>query len=225
MNKQKKEAQASRFEPFRHVIPEATLKRLVYYVRCVRRFRGQGRATVLSKEIGNRCGIKSAIVRKDFSYFGEFGVRGRGYDVEQLDRKLESLFDSVGNFRAILVGVGKLGHAIAGHASTPYKTRVIAAFDRDPEVVNMNAGDVPVYPMEDMEGVIRREEIICAILAIPPEEVQDVADRMVAAGVRIILSLALIPIRVPEGVTVAFLDILSEVEYLFFKHRLREENS
>jgi len=211
-------------DPFRRQIPEATLKRLVYYARCVRRFHEQGQSTVLSEEIGRKCGVHGAVVRKDFSYFGEFGVRGKGYDVAELDRRLESLFDRVGNFRSVLIGVGKLGRAIAGHAHNPYKTRIVAAFDRESRRGDV-AGGIPVYPMADLPKVVRHQGVRCAILAIPADEVQPVVDSLVELGVRVILSLALLPIQVPPGVSVGFLDVLSEVEFLFFRHQLKEEKS
>lgn len=208
----------------RHQIPEATLKRLVYYARCVRRFRDQGVETVLSEEIGRKCGVHGTVVRKDLSRFGEFGIRGRGYDVTALDDRLEALFDRVGNFRAVLIGMGRLGHAIAGHARSPYKTRIVAAFDRDIDRCHTCEG-IPVHPMSELRDVVEGQGIICAILAIPATEVQSVVDSLVDAGIRIVLSLALQPIQVPSGVSVGFMDVLSEMEYLFFRHHLKEEKS
>jgi len=223
MNKIRATSGSHALDAFRRQIPDATLKRLVYYARCVRHFREQGQRIVLSEEIGRKCGVHSAVVRKDFSCFGEFGVRGRGYDVEVLDDRLESLFDSIGNFHSVLIGVGQLGHAIAGHARISYKTRIVAAFDRDADRCDP-FGDIPVLPMSELPEVVKRRGIRSAILAIPPPEVQSVVDQLVDAGIRIILSLALLPIQVPRGVTVGFLDVLSEMEYLFFHHFLKEES-
>jgi len=208
----------------RHQIPEATLKRLVYYARCVRRFRDQGVETVLSEEIGRKCGVHGTVVRKDLSRFGEFGVRGRGYDVTALDDRLEKLFDRVGNFHAVLVGMGRLGHAIAAHARSTYKTRIVAAFSKDIDHF-LTCEGIPVYPMNELRNVVEGRGVICAILAIPGTEVQSVVDALVNAGIRIVLSLALQPIQVPPGVSVGFMDVLSEMEYLFFRHHLKEEKS
>lgn len=224
MNKNRTPSSWHALDLFRRQIPDATLKRLVYYARCVRLFREQGHHIVLSEEIGRKCGVHGAVVRKDFSFFGEFGVRGRGYDVVALDNHLESLFDSVGNFFSILVGVGRLGHAIADHVHSSYKTRIVAAFDRDADRCAISA-DIPVLSMTELPQVVRDQRIQCAILAIPSVEVQAVVDQLVDAGIRIILSLALRPIQVPDGVSVGFLDVLSEVEYLFLRHSQREEST
>ena len=89
-------------------IPETTLRRLLYYMRCLRTYKKDGVKTVLSDNIAKKCGVKSSVVRKDLSYFGEFGVRGKGYDVVELCHKLETMLDSLGPINTIVIGAGNL---------------------------------------------------------------------------------------------------------------------
>ena len=203
-------------------IPETSLRRLLYYMRCLRTYKKDGVKTVLSDNIAKKCGVKSSVVRKDLSYFGEFGVRGKGYDVDELCHKLETMLDSLGPINTIVIGAGKLGTAIINHSKENFKTNIIAAFDKNINKTGKNINGVPVYFLDKLEDIIKENSIKIAVIAIPPCEVQPVVDRLVSVGIKSILSLALLPINVPEGVEVSFFDVLSEVEYLFLKLNFKE---
>ncbi len=203
-------------------IPETTLRRLLYYMRCLRTYKKDGVKTVLSDNIAKKCGVKSSVVRKDLSYFGEFGVRGKGYDVDELCHKLDTMLNSLGPINTIVIGAGKLGTAIINHSKENFKTNIIAAFDKNRDKTGKNINGVPVYSLDKLEDIIKENNIKIAVIAIPPCEVQPVVDRLVSAGIKSILSLALLPINVPEGVEVSFFDVLSEVEYLFLKLNFKE---
>ncbi len=204
------------------VIPETTLRRLLYYMRCLRTYRKDGVKTVLSDDIAKKCGVKSSVVRKDLSYFGEFGIRGKGYEVEELCHKLESMLDSLGPINTIVIGAGKLGTAIINHSKENFKTNIIAAFDKNPSKIGKTLNGVPIYSLDKLKKIIKENDIKIAVIAIPPCEVQPVVDKLVPAGIKSILSLALLPINVPEDVEVSFFDVLSEVEYLFLKLNFKE---
>jgi len=206
---------------FKFNVPEATLKRLVYYRRCLYGFEKEGVSFIQSEDISRKCGVKSSVVRKDLSYFGDFGVRGKGYNVTQLKETLETLFDKSRRIKTALVGVGKLGLAIIEHSKENFLTEITSAFDISPDKVGKNISGVPIYHTNQLEEIIKKEKIKVSIIAIPPESVQNVVDRLVKAGIKAILSLALVPINVPSDVEVSFLDVLSEVEFLYFKLNLR----
>ncbi len=202
-------------------VPEATLRRLIYYRRCLDGFEKEGVNFIQSEDISRKCGVKSSVVRKDLSYFGDFGVRGKGYNVSQLKEELESLFNDSKRIRTALIGAGKLGKAIIEHSRENFLTEIVAAFDVDQSKIGSEISGVKIYSVSDLETIIKKEDIKVSIIAIPPDSVQQIVDRLVNSGIKAILSLALVPINVPEDVEVSFLDVLSEVEYLYFKYSLR----
>ncbi len=206
---------------FKSVIPETTLRRMVYYTRCLNNFKREGITLIQSEDIAKKCGVKSSIVRKDLSYFGEFGVRGKGYDVNSLLDTINEITKTFGNMNAILVGAGKLGSAIINHATENFNVKIIAAFDKDKRKINKRIEDTIIYPVSEIEKIVKENGVKIAIIAIPPSEVQNIVDILVEAGVKAILSLALIPLNVPDDVEVSFVDVLSEVEFLFYKLSLR----
>jgi redox-sensing transcriptional repressor len=202
-------------------IPNATLKRLVYYMQCLRRMKDNGVDCILSGDIAKKCGVKGSVVRKDLSYFGDFGVRGQGYNVAALHKELEAMFDKMANFKAVIVGAGQLGSAITLHSRKNFKAKIVAAFEQDPEKIGGTIADIPIYHIDSIEDFIKKENIVLAILATPAKGMQELTDRLVSVGIKLILSLALTPISVPDDVQVSYLDILAEVEYLFLKNRDR----
>ncbi len=206
---------------FKSVIPETTLRRMVYYTRCLNSFKNEGVKLIQSEDIAKKCGVKSSVVRKDLSYFGEFGVRGKGYHVESLLSTINGITNTFGKMNAALIGVGKLGSAIIKHSTENFNVKIIAAFDKDRKKVNKEIGETKVYPIEEIESIIKKYKIKIAIIAIPPSDVQKIVDILVNAGIKAILSLALIPLNVPDDVEVSFVDVLSEVEFLFYKLSLR----
>ena len=206
---------------FKSVIPETTLRRMVYYTRCLNSFKNEGVKLIQSEDIAKKCGVKSSVVRKDLSYFGEFGVRGKGYDVESLLITINNITNDFGEMNAALIGVGKLGSAIIKHSTENFNVKIIAAFDKDEKKINREVGETKVYPIEKIESIIKKYKIKIAIIAIPPSDVQEIVDVLVKAGIKAILSLALIPLNVPDDVEVSFVDVLSEVEFLFYKLSLR----
>ncbi len=206
---------------FKSVIPETTLRRMVYYTRCLNSFKNEGVKLIQSEDIAKKCGVKSSVVRKDLSYFGEFGVRGKGYDVESLLITINNITNDFGEMNAALIGVGKLGSAIIKHSTENFNVKIIAAFDKDEKKINREVGETKVYPIEEIEKIIKKYKIKIAIIAIPPSDVQEIVDVLVKAGIKAILSLALIPLNVPDDVEVSFVDVLSEVEFLFYKLSLR----
>ena len=118
-------------------IPENTLRRLIYYLRCLYKFRLEGVDSILSDDIGNKCGVKGSVVRKDFSYLGEFGVRGKGYKVDFLIKELHKIINKGQKIKVVIIGAGRLGTAIANHASKHSDfIDVIALVDNDPKKIN-----------------------------------------------------------------------------------------
>lgn len=206
---------------FRRNIPEASVKRLILYRRCLERMQEEGVETVLSEDIGKKCGVTGSIIRKDLSYFGVFGIRGKGYTVKNLINGMDKYIFSKDDIPVILIGAGKLGQAILNHSEERCRVKFAAAFDKDPKKTGKIFNEVEILPMEKMKNFIKKNKIKLAVIAIPCSEAQEAVNKLVDAGIKAILSMALAPVNVPDDVQISFMDVLPEVEFLHFKLRQR----
>ncbi len=205
----------------KHLIPEASVKRLILYKRCLERMNDEGIKTVLSDDIGNKCGINSSVIRKDFSYFGDFGTRGKGYEVSTLINGLDKFIFLKTPIKLILVGAGKLGQAIINHSDENCRVKFEAAFDMDPKKIGTKIRDTSIYSPDDMKEYIKKNKVKIAVVAIPCTDAREVINTLVESGIKSILSLALVPVKVPDDVEISFMDVLPEVEFLHFKLKQR----
>jgi redox-sensing transcriptional repressor len=161
--------------------------------------------------------VNSAKLRKDFSYLGSYGTRGVGYDVEYLVYQISRELGLTQDWPVVIVGIGNLGHALAnygGFASRGF--RVAALLDADPEIVGEVTAGLPVRPMDDLEHVIREEQVSIGVITTPPSAAQQVCDRLVTAGVTSILNFAPTVLTVPDGVDVRKVDLSIELQILAF---------
>ncbi|MBM4041535.1 MAG: redox-sensing transcriptional repressor Rex [Planctomycetes bacterium] len=198
-------------------IPRPVLERIVLYLRQLERFRRDGIDTVSSPELGDAVGASAAQVRKDLSYFGQFGQRGHGYDVRELARTLRSLLSLDREWRAALVGAGNIGRALCTYR--PFRERgfhIVALFDNDPHREGLTWARLKVQPMSQLPRTVRDLGIELGIIAVPPEAAQLVADQLVAAGVRGILNFAPTRVVVPENVPIRSADLAVDIESLAF---------
>ncbi len=198
-------------------IPEATVSRLPLYHRALLALSRAGTTKVSSEQLAEMAGVNAAKVRKDLSYFGSYGTRGVGYEVDQL---LEEIRNDMGlgrAWRCVLVGVGNLGSALISFAG--FRERgfdVVAAVDVDPDRVGRTISGVDVFHQDELGAVVEDTDAAIGILTTPPEAAQQVADALVQAGVRAILSFAPTVIEVPDDVVVRHVDVASELEILAF---------
>ena len=205
-----------RDEGKRHV-PEVTVPRLALYLRKLRELRGQGVERVSSKDLAEMIGLNAAQIRKDFSYFGEFGTRGVGYEVPRLISEITRMLGLDHTWNVIIVGAGLLGTALAryrGFAEQGFK--LVGMFDSSPTVIGANFGGGRVRPVDDLEAFCLETPVDIALVTVPAGEAQTTADRLVTAGVRAILNFAPVKVAVPEGVTVRPVDLSSELMFLSF---------
>ncbi|MFQ5557396.1 MAG: redox-sensing transcriptional repressor Rex [Acidimicrobiales bacterium] len=202
-------------------IPEATVERLPVYLRGLVELTAEGVRTVSSEMLADRAGLNAAKVRKDLSYLGTYGTRGVGYDVDYLRFEVSRALGVANTWPVVVVGLGNLGRALTGHAGFAERGfPVVAAFDVDPAKTDRTVDDVPVHALERLDTVIAELNAAIAVIATPAEAAQHVADRLVAAGVRSILSFAPIVLAVPDGVHVRQVDLASELQILgFHLHR------
>jgi redox-sensing transcriptional repressor len=205
-------------------IPDATVARLPLYLRSLHVLAEDGVATVSSDELARLVGGGAgspAKVRKDLSHLGSYGTRGVGYDVPQLIDSISAELGLARRWSVVLVGVGNLGHALAGYGGFASRgVRIAALFDADPARHGELVGGLPVRPMHELDEVVREEGGAIGVIATPADAAQDVCDRLVAAGVGSILNFAPTALSVPEGVDVRKVDLAVELQILsFHEHR------
>ncbi len=198
-------------------IPAIVVARLPLYLRSLNLLAEAGVTVISSAELGSRLGITPAQIRKDLSFFGEFGKQGTGYDVLYLRDQLKAILHLDRQWSVVLVGAGDLGRAIAQHAGLNERGfRIVAIFDRDPQRIGQSIGDVTVESMDMLPIVVRRRKLQIAIVAVPARQAQRAADALVASGIKAILSYAPIRLHVPETIQVRYIDpviALQEMTY------------
>jgi len=201
----------------RQPIPRKTVYRLSLYYRNLQRLKANQIATVSSAALAKAAGVKPTQLRKDLTYFGQFGTRGLGYDVEALSTKLA---EALGNARlqpVILVGVGNLGAALlhyGGFAKEGFE--IVAAFDADPEHRRSPDIAVPLLEMGTLRKFVAERNVKMAILAVPGTAAQEVVNELVAAGIVGILNFSPILLQVPDGVVINSVDLALELENLSY---------
>jgi len=203
--------------------PDVVIKRLPLYARSLRYLLMEGVTSVSSQELGDRINVTAAQIRKDLSYFGEFGKQGIGYDVEKLLNHIERILGLTQEWPVALVGVGHLGEAIARYEGFRKQgIRIAALFDADPKKIGTTINDMTVQDDSQLRQVIAAQAVRLAIIAVPATRAQDVANQLVEAGVRAILNYAPIVIQVPEHVWVRYIDPVAVLHSMTY-YLAREE--
>jgi redox-sensing transcriptional repressor len=198
-------------------VPDSTVRRLSLYLRLLRQLRAGGDVTVSSERLAEEGGLTSAQVRKDLSFFGNFGVRGRGYDVAALEATLRDILGLNRVWPAVVVGAGRLGSALTAYPDFAKEGfRILALFDNDPAKQGRRLGDAEVRPLEELGDFARRERVCIGIVATPAAAAQEVANRLVDAGIRGILNFAPTRLEVPDGVSLRHVNLAVELEGLSF---------
>jgi redox-sensing transcriptional repressor len=199
-------------------ISEFTIYRLSIYLRCLDHLAASGVTTTSSKSLAHQFQLNSAQIRKDLTYFGDFGIRGVGYKVDELRPRLRQILGLQNAHRVGVVGAGHLGMALAdyhGFSSNPFQ--VIALFDRDPSFAgNSSPQGIPIYPLSEMPSVVRREKINIGVLCVPAEEAQEMADLVIRVGIQAILNFAPVRLNIEPGVKVKTMDLSMSFESLSY---------
>ena len=177
--------------------------RLARYLQVLIQARKMGKDTISSQELAEYTHINSTQIRRDLSGFGKFGKRGVGYRVESLVQEIRKILRTSGKHNIALFGAGHLGQAIASSdIFGDHGFQVVAIFDVDPDQVGRELGGVPVRPFDDLEQVVSDEDVVVGVLAVPADAAQEVANRLVEAGVKIIFNYSEQLLDVPPEVTV-----------------------
>ncbi len=198
-------------------VSELTASRLSLYLRFLNQLEDGETATVTSRAMADTMGVTSAQVRRDLASFGEFGVRGVGYEVKQLRAELERILGLDQTLHVVIIGAGNLGHALADYPGFGGGgLKVVALFDIDPDKVgNETRGGIPIYHLDDL-GSTAAGKVDVGIVSVPAEAAQGVVDCLVAAGIRAVLNFAPVRPRVPQGFRCKSVDLTLELESLSF---------
>ena len=177
--------------------------RLSQYLRVLTQAKKMGKDRISSQEISEYTNINATQIRRDLSAFGKFGKRGVGYNIEALIAEIRKILRTQGQHNIALFGAGRLGQAIASSTIfADHGFNIAAAFDVDREKVGEPIGDTVISDYSQLRGLIREKNIIVAVLAVPPDAAQQVADDVVEAGVKIIFNYTEALLHVPPDVTV-----------------------
>lgn len=199
------------------VISKATIDRLPLYFRTLRHAQDEGVEIISSEELGRRIGVTPEQIRKDLASFGEFGKKGVGYYVRELIRNIGEILGLHRNWNIAIVGFGHLGWALANYRNfSSLGFNLTAIFDVDPRKIGQKILDAEVYHMASLAEVVQEKEIQIGIITVPSDYAQEVANRLVAAGVRGIWNFAPIKIDVPPDIRLVSEDLsvgLSSISY------------
>jgi len=198
-------------------IPEATVARLPVYRRSLIELAQEHIPTVSSERLADMAGVNAAKVRKDLSYLGTYGTRGVGYEVQQLLVEIESKLGLTRDSPVVVIGVGNLGQALANY--TGFRQRgfpVVALVDTDPAKIGDSVAGLAVRSIDELDAIVAEYGVSIGIIATPASSAQQVADRLVAAGVRSILNFAPSVLNVPTHVPVRKVDLATELQILSF---------
>jgi redox-sensing transcriptional repressor len=198
--------------------PKAVVGRVSLYLRQLESFQRQGQTTVSSSQLGAALAIKNAQVRKDLAFFGQFGYPGIGYRIEELIAALRRILGIDRDWPLALIGLGNLGRALLKYRG--FRSRgfhIVALFDNDPEKVGQDFDGMTVRPIDELSKTASSQGISLAILSVPADAAQRVADQIVACGIPGILNFAPVPLAVPPGVNVVAVDLSIQLEHLAYK--------
>src|SRR5579859_111399 len=198
-------------------ISESTVRRLSLALQYLVLTQEQGRTTVSSEELARRSGATSAQVRKDLSFFGSFGKRGMGYEVPALITRLREILGLERAYRVVLVGAGKIGGALIHYEG--FRRRgfeVSAIYDRDPKKIGSRSNGLVVRDVKQLEADLKKEPTDIGIVVTPGDAAQEVADRLVRAGVKALLNFAPVQLKVPRDVEVKTVNMAQELEALSY---------
>ncbi|MEP7212422.1 MAG: redox-sensing transcriptional repressor Rex [Acidobacteriota bacterium] len=198
-------------------ISELTTNRLSVYLRCLNDLAGSGATTVSSEKLAETYHLNSAQIRKDLANFGDFGVRGVGYDIASLIERLTSILGLDQQHFVCIIGAGRLGTALADYydfKGTNFK--VTALFDADRSKIGKKVGEINVFDIKDFSAVVKKDKIEVAVIAVPPNNAQQVLEQVTEAGIKAVMNFAPVPLKVVDSVKLKTIDLTTSLESLSY---------
>jgi redox-sensing transcriptional repressor len=198
-------------------ISELTTNRLSVYLRCLNDLAAQGAKTVSSDGLAKKFHLNSAQIRKDLAYFGEFGVRGVGYYIDELRKHLTKILGLDKPHRVGIIGAGRLGTALADYYAFAQSNFTVAAlFDADRQKIGQKVGDVEIFDIKTFAETARAYKIDVTVIAVPPEFAQDVLELVTNSGIKAVMNFAPIPLQARSEVKIKNVDLTISLESLSY---------
>ncbi|CAN5867512.1 redox-sensing transcriptional repressor Rex [soil metagenome] len=198
-------------------ISELTTNRMSVYLRCLNALTTENVKTVSSDGLAKRFHLNSAQIRKDLAYFGEFGVRGVGYYVDELREHLTKILGLNTEHCVAIIGAGRLGTALADYYGlTRTNFSVAAMFDVDKKKIGQKVGDVEIFDIKDFDRIAKRDKIDVAVIAVPAVVAQSVLEQVTKAGIKAVMNFAPTPLKVEGDVKVKTVDLTISLESLSY---------
>jgi len=205
-------------------ISDAVVKRLPIYLQVLNELKLREIQTVSSQELGNRLDYNPAQIRKDLAYFGDFGRKGIGYEVDYLIDKIRQILKVNQTINVALIGAGNLGHALCNYNKySKDNMQIVAVFDAHESKIGMTINNLTVQSIEQMTDTIKQQQIRIAIMTVPAAEAQSVADQLTSAGIEAILNFAPTILRVPDHVKIQHVDFTKELLSLAYYLNNKED--
>lgn len=202
--------------PAKHV-PDIVVARLPLYLRALSAMQNGGKEFTSSQEMAQWLGISSAQIRKDLSHFGEFGKQGTGYSVAGLQEKLRQILNLEREWPVIIIGAGNIGSAVANYPGFAHRGfRVCAVFDNDPKKIGSAVGAYKIRDVRQLPEFVRKHSVRLAMIAVPAESAQEVADLAIASGIAAILNYAPVNLSVPDHVRVENIDPVLHLQHMTY---------
>ena len=198
-------------------ISELTTNRMSIYLRCLNEVAAEGMKTISSDKLAKRFHLNSAQIRKDLAYFGEFGVRGVGYFVEELRGQLQKILGLNKEHQVAIIGAGRLGTALTDYYGFQQRNfTVVALFDADEEKIGEKIGNVEIFDIENFAEVSEKYNIDVAVIAVPAEFAQNALEKVAKAGIKAVMNFAPTPLRVNKDVKLKTIDLTISLESLSY---------
>lgn len=199
-------------------VPDIVVGRLPLYLRTLTQLHDEGMEIASSQEIARKTSLNPAQIRKDLSFFGEFGKQGTGYDIKSLCHELRRILHINEEWPVALIGYGNLGHAIANYPGFSDRGfRITRVFENDPRKIGSYTGTgLEVLPIARLADTLINDHIQIAMLTTPAQAAQVITDTLVTFGVRAILNYAPITLNVPENVSVQYIDPATHLQHMTY---------
>lgn len=198
-------------------ISELTTNRLSVYLRCLNELSAKGIKTVSSDDLAKRFHLNSAQIRKDLAYFGEFGVRGVGYYVDNLRQDLTKILGLENKHNVGIIGAGRMGTALADYYEfSQTNFSVVALFDSDKTKIGNLVGEIKIHDIKKFAEIVEKENIDVAVIAVPAQFAQSILEMIISAGIKAIMNFAPIPLKGEENIKIRTVDLTISLESLSY---------
>jgi redox-sensing transcriptional repressor len=198
-------------------ISELTTNRLSVYLRCLKTLAASGIKTTSSDDLAKRFHLNSAQIRKDLAYFGEFGVRGVGYYVDNLQEHLTKILGLDKEHRVCIIGSGRMGTALADYYEySQTNFSVVALFDTDKNKIGQKVGNAKIYNIKKFAEIVEKENIDVAVIAVPGQFAQGILDLVMSVGIKAVMNFAPIPLKANDDVKIRTVDLTISLESLSY---------